>query len=276
MKTFICLFLALGIIPIITFGQQEAITKDGKRVLLFDNGTWKYKNASKTLKIEMVSVEGGTGMMGCRDDECSKDEEPQHKALLKGFFIGKYEVKVSEYKQFCESTGHSMPAQPDWGWNDNHPVVNVSYDDAVAFCEWLSKTSGKKYRLPTEAEWEYAARGGNRTKDFKYSGSDKAEDVAWFSPLAKSTNEVGQKKPNELGIYDMSGNVYEWCFDWYSKDYYKNAELRFPKGPASGNNRVIRGGSWAFDASQSRVAKRYKRDPGYKYYGLGFRVVLEK
>lgn len=268
------IILLLVFCYVFAYSQEELVTKDGRTVILNPNGTWKYKEI-ESFDIELVTVEGGLFIMGCKDDACNEDEKPLHKATLKTFSMGKYEVKVSEYKVFCEQSGHAMPKVPDWGWNDNHPIVNVSYFDAVAFCEWLSKKKGENYRLPTEAEWEFAARGGKKSKDYAFSGSNDVNTVAVYIKNAKSVEMVGSKLANELGIYDMSGNAYEWCSDWYLKTYYKDAPMGNPTGATEGSFRVIRGGCWSCEASKCRVAQRYNRVPDFTYYGLGFRVVKE-
>jgi formylglycine-generating enzyme len=194
---------------------------------------------------EMVLVEGGSFTMGDEWGMGSEDELPTHEVSLKNFKISKTEVTVKQYRQFCRETGRSMPEAPSWGWQDNNPMVNVNWHDAVAYCDWLSDKMDGLYRLPTEAEWEYAARGGKNSKGFKYSGGQSMHSVGWFSENSNSrTQAVASKKPNELGIYDMSGNVWEWCSDWYGKDYYANSPSSNPRGPSSGSNRVLRGGSW--------------------------------
>mgnify|MGYP003811717259 CR=1 FL=1 len=226
------------------------------------------------------------------------------------FYIGKYEVTFDEYDAFCEATGRSdgdwgrsNPSDGDWG-RGNRPVINVSWWDATDYCNWLSEkeklpkaydnvnfldkfdsngdfldkdgrvtTDPSKvvgYRLPTEAEWEYAARGGNKSKGYKYAGSDDVDKVAWYryNPGFK-TQEVGKKVPNELGIYDMSGNVWEWCSDWYGN--YSSSAQTNPYNN-SGSDRVRRGGSWRGNATGTRVAFRSYYSPAYTYNNLGFRI----
>jgi formylglycine-generating enzyme required for sulfatase activity len=168
-----------------------------------------------------------------------------------------------------------MPDAPEWGWNDKHPMVKVNYNDAVAYCNWLGEEFGGDWRLPTEAQWEFAARGGNNSKGYTYSGGNDLDEVAWYADNAGGkTQSVGRKKPNELGIYDMSGNVWEWCKDWYG-DYSSSAQNN-PKGPASGSYRVLRGGSWGNAASYCRVAHRGYGSPAGRGVGNGFRVLLSQ
>jgi sulfatase modifying factor 1 len=219
---------------------------------------------------DMVKVQGGTFISGK-----NKEEEaplPPHSVTLSSFKIGKYEVTVAHYKAFCLASGHQMPDPPVWGWIDNQPMVNVNHNDAVAFCEWLSREYGGKYRLPTDAEWEYAARGGKKSKGFTYSGSNDFDEVGWsFDNSGKTTNAVGSKKPNELGLYDMSGNVWEWCSDWDGE--YSDSSRINPEGPADGIHREIRGGSWYDSAAFCRVTYRRHYLPNFVSDENGFRVV---
>jgi formylglycine-generating enzyme required for sulfatase activity len=157
----------------------------------------------------------------------------------------------------------------------NHPVIHVSWNDANEYCNWLSRKTAKNYRLPTEAEWEYAARGGNQSRGYTYSGSNNVDEVAWYNGNSGSaTHAVGQKGPNEMGLYDMSGNVWEWCKDWYGGDYYKISPAIEPKGPSDGSYRVARGGGWSLSARYCRPSFRYDYNPVNRYHGLGFRLVL--
>ena len=224
---------------------------------------------------EMVTVAGGTFTMGDTKMEGDKDEQPTHTVTLNSFKIAKTETTVAQWKAFCTATGRSMPETPSWGWEEeSRPIVNVTYEDATSYCEWLTKKMYANYRLPTEAEWEYAARGGKLSKGTKYSGSDEPDDVAFYND-GKSYFEpdlVGEGKPNELGIYDMSGNVWEWCKDWYSA--YNAKSQTNPKAATSGSKRVTRGGSFSFSAACCRVAHRHSNDPSSHDADGGFRVVL--
>lgn len=152
--------------------------------------------------------------------------------------------------------------------------MNINYSEAVAYCEWLSKKMNADYRLPTEAEWEYAARGGTQSKGTKYSGGKSIDNVGWSDISNDKTQSVASKKPNELGIYDMSGNVREWCKDWYGA-YSATAQTN-PQGPSTGTSRVLRGGSWYNAASYCRVANRRSKAPDYSDFSIGFRVVLSQ
>jgi formylglycine-generating enzyme required for sulfatase activity len=159
----------------------------------------------------------------------------------------------------------------------NCPVESVSWNDVQEFITKLNQKTGKKYRLPTEAEWEYAARGGKKSKGYQYSGSNNINDVAWYgSNSGVKTHPVGQKQPNELGIFDMSGNVWEWCSDWYAAEYEYdwNSTIPDPKGPASGSGRVYRGGRWLNDPQYCRSSFRFSYSPDFRFDNLGFRLVL--
>lgn len=237
---------------------------------------------------EMVFVEGGKFMMGSEDG--FDDERPVHEVTVESFFIGKYEVTVEQYRTFVNSSENKskgrnairMPREPFWGWHDDHPISNVTWTDAQAYCEWLSKKTGKKYRLPKETEWEYAARGGNKSKGYIHAGSNKPEEVAWYDEKIideqneiytgdEGTQPVGQLKPNELGIYDMSGNVWEWCQDKYK--YYEGNTNKAPVRGVSGNElRVLRGGSWYYDVKYARVTARDGPEITYTNKNYGFRV----
>lgn len=215
----------------------------------------------------MVFVEGGTFKMGSFD---FKNERPVHEVRLKNFYIGKYEVTVAEYQKYCEATGASMPKPPSQGWKPNYPMVNVTYADATKYAEWAGK------RLPTEAEWEYAAKGGKKTHNYRFAGANFAEIVGWsFKNSLDQAQPVGLKPANELGIHDMSGNVWEWCSDYFG-DYLGEPEIQEnPKGPETGVNRVLRGGSWFDKSGNLRVSNRYYASEGHHDILTGFRVAMD-
>ena len=220
------------------------------------------------LNLQMVYVEGGTFTMGATPEQGSDAEyaeKPAHKVTLSSYYIGKYEVTQAQWSAIMDSN-------PKGFITDNKPVVNVNWNKAQEFCKKLSALTGKKYRLPTEAEWEYAARGGNKSKGYKYSGSNTIDKVAWYcSNSGYKINSVGQKLPNELGIYDMSGNVYEWCNDWHGS--YSSSPQTNPTGATSDYRRVYRGGSGDRIPRNCRVATRCNEEPNYSY--LGLRLVCE-
>lgn len=232
-----------------------------------------FENRAKTtypgISIDWVDVEGGEFEMGCPWGESS--EKPVHQVKLDNFRISRHEITVEQYRAFCRSTGHSMPPEPEWGWVENHPIVNVSWADANSFAHWLG------CRLPTEAEWEFAANGGNQSKNFNLSGSNEMDDVAWHrgnSP-GETTQPVGQLNPNELGIFDMTGNAWEWVNDWYQTDYYRFSPLENPQGANSGQSRICRGGSFNCIYWISRNSARGTYRPNSRCPDLGFRIVME-
>ena len=263
---------------------------------------WNFTYSSGTVVVgEMVLVEGGSFIMGDTWGDGESDEKPTHKVTFTyDFYIGKYETTFNEYDAFCDDTGRRKPKDEGWG-RGKRPIARVSWWDAIAYCNWLSQKEGLPvayrlrgdpsegqmldangnvttditkvlgYRLPTEAEWEYAARGGNHQSQYKYSGSDNENEVAWYSSTSGlKTHEVGLKLPNALGIYDMSGNVYEWCSDWYG-DYYSSVQTN-PYNSVYGFSRVIRGGCWFNVETYTRIARRSSGAPTFTISGLGFRI----
>lgn len=214
--------------------------------------------------VEMVLVEGGEFTMG--DKKGDADRKFEHKVNLNSFYISKYEITNLQYCEFLNKVGNkSVKGIKYIDWQDkhskirkidgtfypkpgykNHPVLEVSWYGANAFCEW------KGGRLPTEAEWEYAAGGGLKSKDYEFSGSDNANKVAWYvNTSGGDTHPVGTKEPNELGLYDMSGNAWEWVNDWYGALYYKKSPIDNPPGPPNGDYKIIRGGSWCSFGTQN-------------------------
>jgi formylglycine-generating enzyme required for sulfatase activity len=231
---------------------------------------------------EMVRVEADTFQMGCGDNaegvvtnkgcaEAENSEKPVHAVSLNSFYIGKYEVTQQQWMDV-------MGSNPSRLTNcDKCPVESVSFKDIQEFLQKLNSKSSKKYRLPTEAEWEYAARGGHKIQEFAYSGSNKAEEVAWFSlNSGNKTHPVGEKTPNSLGIYDMSGNVWEWCSDFYDETFYGRSPVNNPKGPPSGDFNILRGGSWLGPSSKCRVSSRKWEMPNQKSDSHGFRLVTNE
>lgn len=217
----------------------------------------------------MVAIGGGSFLMGSLTStpNSDQDEYPQHTVSVKSFFLAETEVTVGQYRAFCAATGRMMPAAPAWGWIDTHPVVNVSWDDANEYCQWLSGKTKKSYRLPTEEEWEFAAHGGAMSQNTRYAGGDDADAIGWYAGNAEgSTRPVGSRQPNELLLHDMSGNIWEWCSTWYTA---------YPGGTISKESntyRCCRGGSWNYGTSVLRCADRGGNNPAYKYDYLGFRV----
>jgi formylglycine-generating enzyme len=247
-----------------------------------------------------------------------EDEHPQHRVrITRPFYLGACHVTRGQFRQFVNVTGYKTDAEKGdnpgaGGWNfdrkgfdwnqkyswrnagfeqtDEHPVVNISWNDAVAFCKWLSKKEGKTYRLPTEAEWEYACRAGTTTR---YSSGDDPETLAKVGNVADATlktkfpdrtgmikaqdgyvftSPVGKFKPNAFGLYDMHGNAFQWCSDWYGAEYYASSPANDPAGPDSGIHRVNRGGSWFNGPSFARSACHVRNSPVDRNNSLGFRV----
>ena len=227
-------------------------------------------------KTEMVFVQGGTFTMGCTDEQgndCDEDEKPAHQVTLSDYYIGKYEVIQGLWKKIMGSNPSNFK-----NCGDDCPVENVSWDDCQEFISKLNQLTGKRFRLPTEAEWEYAARGGrevagNIQLQTLYAGSNALGEVAWYNKNSDGkTHTVGTKKPNDLGLYDMSGNVWEWCNDWYGD--YNSSAVKNPLGPSTKSDRVVRGGSWDYSGNNCRVSNHEYLNNGYRNtYNLGLRLV---
>ncbi|MFN8349488.1 MAG: SUMF1/EgtB/PvdO family nonheme iron enzyme [Spirosomataceae bacterium] len=297
--------------------EKEALKAEIER---YKKAQTDLKNAKADLPplMPMVAIPGGTFDMGSNEGE--EDEKPIHTVTVSGFYMGKYEVTVAQFAQFVAATNYQTDAEKagssrlwDSGKNVfydstgihwrcgadgsrrpaadyNHPVLHVSYNDAVAFCAWLSKTENKPYRLPTEAEWEYAAGNGPTHAKYSWGNSDtsgqegnvadesfkKKFNYQIFTGYTDGyiyTAPVGSFKPNKLGLHDMTGNVFEWCSDWYDKSYYAVSSSSNPTGPTTGTYRVLRGGSWYSTPYYARVAFRNNSAPDHRNYGVGFRVV---
>lgn len=241
--------------------------------------------------------------MGASDAD--EDQRPVHRVYLSEFFIGRFPVTHDQYARFVRATGHTPPrldslpliaegardslfrelAAP-YQWNGHtppvgrgsHPVVLVRYDDAAAYCAWLCESIGRPVRLPTEAEWEKAARGGAEGWRYPWGNDIEPSNGNYLSDAAvkrqKGTRSAGTYEPNAYGLYDVAGNVWEWVSDWYGADYYGLGDTRDPRGPSSGNMRIVRGGSWVNeDVSMLRCAYRHKVPPDTYAYSIGFRIV---
>lgn len=226
------------------------------------------------VKFTLVKVQGGTFTMGATSEQgndAESDERPAQQVTLSDYYIGQTEVTQALWTAV-------MGSNPSEFKGDSLPVTNVSWKDCQVFIEELNRLlsnqlGGKRFALPTEAQWEFAARGGMESKGYKYAGSNQLSALAWSeSNSNRSTHPVAQKQPNELGLYDMSGNVYEWCSDWYGD--YSIAEKMNPKGPNRGSYRVIRGGAWCHNAGCCRVSYRANYLPTNKGNGIGFRLCL--
>ena len=219
------------------------------------------------VEFTMVKVNGGSFMMGCDDKESYSDEQPANKVTLDSYYIGSTPVTQVLWKSV-------MGNNPSYFKGEKLPVEQVSWKDCQEFIKKLNQLTGKQFKLPTEAEWEFAARGGNCSNGYKYAGSNNLEEVGWYWGNCNSqTYPVGEFKPNELGLYDMSGNVYEWCQDWYGG--YRVESQSNPTGSATGSCRVIRGGSWRTSAGGCRVSDRHFHVPTYRNDFIGFRLALQ-
>ncbi len=252
------IILLLGILILLPY-FADAAARDGK--------------SPEPVSTEMVFVKGGCFDMGDIFGEGHDSEKPVHKVCVNDFLIGKYEVTQELWKSimgnnpsFFSSCGVACP------------VENVSWNDVQEFIRKLNDKTGKSYRLPTEAEWEFAARSGGMKEKYAGTNSDiDLERYAWYDFNSnKATHPVGQKEPNSLGLYDMSGNVWEWVSDWSSITYYKISPRDNPQGPSSGGNRVCRGGSWDSVPQLLRTAYRRSLAPVYKDSRRGFRLLLTK
>lgn len=240
-----------------------------------------YTETAFGINMKMVYVEGGTFTMGCTSEQggdCEDDESPNRQTTVNSFYIGMLEVTQGQWEKVM-GTSISLQrnkANSSWsmyGTGADYPMYYVSWDEAKEFCVRLSRQTGKTYRLAYEAEWEYAARGGKKNESTKYSGGWSIDDVAWYyNNSNQSTHPCGTKRANALGLYDMSGNVYEWCEDWYGSQYlqYDNNN---PKGASNGSYRVFRGGSWYDYTKYCRVADRGSNTPSARDGNVGFRVV---
>ncbi len=301
-------FLILGLwVSAACAGEWWILTEEGvkqvldpqKLTVLKPGEVWR----DPYLGMEFVWVPGGCFEMGCGpwDGDCHDNEKPVHEVCVDGFWMGRYEVTVGQFRRFVEETGYRTEAErsggcliwdgkkwkfdkgaswrnPGFSQGDDHPVVCVSWEDAKAFAKWLSKKTGYRFRLPTEAEWEYACRSGGRKVKYGTKTGDLSHDLANYWKIGgrdrwKYTSPVGSFPPNELGLYDMSGNVWEWCEDRYDANYYARSPRNNPKGPSKGKFRVVRGGSWGLNPRDLRCADRVWGGPGYRGDLQGLRLV---
>jgi sulfatase modifying factor 1 len=258
----------------------------------------------QTLLPDLARISGGDFLMGAADAE--EDERPVHHVHVGEFFIGRFPVTNDDYARFVQATGHPAPvvrglpliaagreelfresaAPYVWGGNQppagrgSHPVVLVRYDDAMAYCHWLSEATARPVRLPTEAEWEKAARGGAEGLRYPWGNDlDSSRGNYLSDPSVRNqrgTRPTGTFAPNAYGLYDVCGNVWEWVADWYGPDYYGLGETRDPRGPIAGNMRIVRGGSWLNDdPAMLRCAYRHKVPPDTYSYSVGFRIACD-
>ena len=266
--------------------------------------------AANSIPANMIKITGGAFEMGSNGSE-ELDEKPRHNVTVGSFYLAKYELTLQEFKAFIDDTGYKTGADMDgWSWiligadrimkpgvnwrcnaqgnirppsEYQYPVVHVTWYDATTYGAWLSKKTGKNYRLPTEAEWEYAAGGGNPALGLRsvWSGTSDIENLYTFANYNSDKDTFnyaapcGMFLPNRLGLFDMSGNVWEWCSDWYADNYYKNSPSIDPQGPETGTTRLMRGGFWGSAEYYCRTAYRAKIEPGSHFYDIGFRIALQ-
>ena len=222
----------------------------------------------------MIRVPAGSFLMG--DDSGNDDEKPVHPVFVNAFDLGKFTVTNSEFGEFLDQNDYDFPrnylndAAPD------HPATHINWFDAVAYCLWLSETSGDRYRLPYEAEWEYAARSGSVTNIFPWGARGWNERKELHERFKNGPEAVGSFQPNEFGLHDMGINVHEWCLDWYDPSYYSSSPPENPKGPSTGSRRSSRGGSWRHQIKITRCAARSSIPPEYRYADYGFRILRER
>ena len=266
---------------------MEGKTAENKSQPSYNNNSYSYGNGGGSdytenafgLNLKMVYVEGGSYNMGCTGEQggdCNDAEKTVRYVTVSDFYIGQFEITQAQWQAVMGTSIYQKPSEARAssivGTGNDYPMYYVSWEEAKEFCRRLSQQTGKTYRLPTEAEWEYAARGGKKTQNSKYSGGYSLDYVGWYtSNNGNSTHAVGTKAANELGIYDMSGNVWEWCEDWYGD--YCSYDTDNPKGATSGSSRVLRGGSWINNAKDCRVSNRDSNSPGNRDINSGFRVV---
>jgi len=222
--------------------------------------------------IKWVRVPAGTFEMGDNFNEGESDEWPVHTVYLDTYYISKYEVTFEQYYVFCNATGRIKPSDEGWG-RGKRPVMNVSWEDAKAFCDWLSSITGTNIHLPTEAQWEKAARGTNQRRH-PWGNKSPSSSLANYNRNAGKTMPVGSYPSgvSPYGIHDMAGNVWEWCLDWYDSDYYSRSPRNNPQGPSVGSTRLRRGGGWVSKTYYIRSANRGRDDPSYRYNDIGFRL----
>jgi formylglycine-generating enzyme required for sulfatase activity len=234
------------------FAAETALSKSLAKPTLLDNSV-------------MIAIPAGVFIMGSNTGDT--EEKPVHKVYLDAYEIGRYEVTVAQYRAFCTATGRQMPKAPSWGWRDDHPIVNVTWSDAEAFCEWAGG------RLPTEAEWEKAARG-THARVYPWGDVWDRSMCANGELDLKSTAPVGSspRGASPYGCLDMAGNVWEWCADWYGPDYYKTSPARNPTGPDSGEYRIMRGGCFYSYEGGTRCTYRGNYFPSGSWYSGGFRM----
>ena len=230
------------------------------------------QEAIREIAASLVRVEGGTFQMGSDSEFANDDEQPVHAVTLSSYRIAKFTITQKQWRAIM---GQNVTWNENYGVGDNYPATNLNANDVKQFLDKVNRLGELNLRLPTEAEWEYAARGGKSSHGTLYSGSDDADAVVWHQGNAGNRlHPVGSLQPNELGVYDMSGNVWEWCSDWYGA-YSAEAQTN-PQGPNSGQRRVVRGGSFSYEAAFSRVTQRNSIQPNTQSFAVGFRLAMDE
>ena len=224
------------------------------------------------INIEWVEVSAGSFEMGDNFSEGDADEQPVHTVDLDGYFISKYEITFDQYDRFCDDTGRGKPSDNGWG-RGTRPVINVSWHDAKAFCDWMSDKTGMNIYLPTEAQWEKAARGTDQRR-YPWGNASLSCNKANYGGCNGQTVQVGSYASgvSPYGVHDMAGNVYEWCSDWYDPNYYSSSPSQNPQGPSSGSRKILRGGGCYSGSDGLRSALRYTFLPSSTHRAVGFRI----
>ena len=280
MKYLLIVFYTIFFYQLVAQNSAEILHEinlpSGEMIELRSDSTWNLKIIEKPV-IEWADIPAGSFLIGSPSSEADRNEDEwQVKVHLDSFRMSRHEITFAQYDLFCEATGREKPDDNGWG-RKNRPVMNVSWHDAKAFAEWMGA------RLPTEAEWEYACRAGTTTPfntgenittfQANYNGKTPYKDFA-EGEYRRETMPVGSFEPNAWGLYDMHGNVWEWCSDWYSA--YPKKEQSNPQGPETGNSRVFRGGGWYSAGMMCRSARRYNLNPDFSYNFIGFRIVMNE
>ena len=262
MRGLVC-FFAASLLAMASFGPYQDAEEN-------QSESARPEEIANSIGMRLRLIPAGEFMMGAVPDdrEAESSEKPQHRVeITKPFYLGVCEVTQEEWQRVMENRPSSFQGS-------TRPVESVSWEDAVAFCEVLSTTEGVTYRLPTEAEWEYACRSATTTR--YYWGGDMDDDFAWHDENSGGeTHPTAQKQPNAWGMHDMSGNVWEWCGDWFDENYYRQSPAQDPEGPAAGMSRVVRGGSWYNYPKNLRSSSRFGFRPDKGNYYIGFRVARE-
>jgi formylglycine-generating enzyme required for sulfatase activity len=222
------------------------------------------------IALTLVEIPAGEFLMGSPAGKGMEHEHPRHKtSITRPFYLGRYEVTQAQWTKV-------MGDNPSYFKGSDLPVESVSWNDVQKFIAKLNTMTGEEFRLPTEAEWEYACRAGSNAQYYFGDNEDKLDEYAWYTDNSEGrTHPAGKKKPNSFGLHDMLGNVWEWCADWYSKTYYDISPKDEPRGPASGKHRILRGGAWHYSAIGLRPANRYYQSPEYEYADTGFRIAQD-